>query len=58
MSIRDSLIHEIENQPDRVLIQALHFIRFTARQTDTEQWDDILPNREVEQEILDLLDAP
>ncbi len=58
MSARDTLLAEIEQQPEPVLIEALHFIRFVARQREQAEWNDVLPSRDVEQEILDLIDAP
>jgi hypothetical protein len=58
MSARDAILSEIEQVPESVLREALHFIRFAARQQQQEEWQDILPSREVEQEVLDLLDAP
>ncbi len=58
MSARDALLTEIENLPEPVLQEALHFIRFAARQREAEQWADVLPDRVVEQEVLDIIDAP
>ncbi|MBK8038286.1 MAG: hypothetical protein IPK22_14325 [Verrucomicrobiaceae bacterium] len=58
MSARDAILSEIEVLPESVLREALHFIRFAARQQQEKEWQDVLPTREVEQEVLDLLDAP
>ena len=48
---------ELRQQPEPVLREALHYIRFLARQREEEQWADVLPSREVEQEVLDAIDA-
>ncbi|MEA3209799.1 MAG: hypothetical protein QOE70_2856 [Chthoniobacter sp.] len=58
MSARDAILTEVEHLPESVLQEALHFIRFVARQREDAEWQDILPSREVEQEVLDLIDAP
>ena len=58
MSAREAIVAEIEHLPESVLQEALHFIRFVARQREEQEWQDVLPSREVEQEVLDLLDAP
>jgi hypothetical protein len=58
MSVRDALLTEIKQLPESVLIETLHFMRFAARQQEEAEWQDLLPSREVEQEVLDLLDAP
>ncbi len=58
MSARDALLTEIQHLPESVLIETLHFMRFAARQQEEAEWQDVLPSRAVEQEILDLLDAP
>jgi hypothetical protein len=58
MSARDSLLAEIARQPEPVVVEALHYIRYLARQREVELWDDVLRGREVEQEVMDLIDAP
>ncbi|HRJ07893.1 MAG TPA: hypothetical protein PK490_13710 [Prosthecobacter sp.] len=58
MSARDAILIEIDSLPESVLQEALHFMRFAARQQQEAEWQDVLPSREVEQEVLDLLDAP
>ncbi|MCX6858149.1 MAG: hypothetical protein NTV80_24980 [Verrucomicrobia bacterium] len=57
MSARDTLLTEIETVPDSVLWEAVHFIRYAVRQQQQDEWQDLLPSREVEQEVLDILDA-
>ena len=32
--------------------------RPSARQREDAEWQDVLPDRQVEQEVLDLIDAP
>lgn len=58
MSARDAILREIKDLPESVLQEALHFIRFAARQRQEDEWRDVLPTREVEQEVLDLIDSP
>jgi hypothetical protein len=58
MSARDAILTEINSLPEAVLQEALHFMRFAARQREDAEWQDVLPSREVEQEVLDLIDAP
>jgi hypothetical protein len=57
MSAREILIEEIKHQPEPVLREVLHFLKFLERQRAQENWADVLPSREVEQEKLDLLDG-
>ena len=56
MSAREILTEEIKRQPEPVLREVLHFMKFLERQRAQEQWDDVLPSREVEQEKLDIID--
>jgi hypothetical protein len=58
MSARDAIVTEIQDLPESVLQEALHFMRFAARQREEEDWKDVLPSRDIEQEVLDLIDAP
>ncbi len=57
MSARDQLLTEIDQQPEPVFLEALHYIRYVARQREADEWQDLLRSREVEQEVLDLIDA-
>ena len=34
-----------------------HFLKFLTRQREEEAWADVFPTREVEQEVLDILDG-
>ena len=56
MSTQEILLEEIKHQPEPVLREVWHYLRFLTRQRE-EQWTDVLPTREIEQEVLDLLDA-
>ncbi len=47
---------ELKQQPEPVLRETLHYVRFLARQREEEKWADVLPSRDVEQEVLDLID--
>jgi hypothetical protein len=51
------LIEEIKRQPEPVAREILHYLKFLKRQRAQEDWADVLPSREVEQEKLDILDG-
>jgi len=57
MSTQEILAEEIKRQPEPVLREVLHYMKFIERQRAEEQWADVLPAREVEQEVIDILDA-
>ena len=57
MSAQELLLEEIKHQPEPVLREVWHYLKFLTRQRAEEQWADLLPTREVEQEVLDILDA-
>ena len=57
MSAQEILIEEIKHQPETVVREVLHYLNFIERQRAQEDWSDVLPSREVEQEKLDLLDG-
>jgi len=57
MSTQEMLIAEIKKQPDSVVLEVWHYVRFLARQREEQAWADVLPSREVEQEVLDILDG-
>ena len=57
MSTQEILLEEIKRQPEPVLLEVWHYLRFLTRQREEEAWADVLPSREVEQEILDHLDS-
>ena len=57
MSAQEILIEEIKHQPEAVAREVLHYLKFIERQRAQEDWSDVLPTREVEQEKLDLLDG-
>ena len=50
------LFEEIKKQPEPVLQEVLHYLKFLVRQREEEAWADLLPSRKVEQEVLDILD--
>ncbi len=56
MSTQDILVEEIKRQSEPVLREVLHYLKFLTRQREEEAWADVLPSREVEQEVLDILD--
>jgi hypothetical protein len=57
MSAQEMLLAEIKNQPEPVLREVWHYLRFLTRQREEEEWADVLPTRAVEQEVLDILDG-
>ena len=57
MSTQEILLEEIKKQPEPVLREVLHYLQYLARQRQEEAWADILPGREIEQEVLDILDG-
>jgi hypothetical protein len=57
MSVQEMLIEEIRHQPEPVMREVLHYLKFLERQRAQENWSDVLPTREVEQEKLDVLDG-
>ena len=57
MSAQELLLEEIKHQPEPVLREVWHYLKFLTRQRAEEQWADLLLTREVEQEVLDILDA-
>ncbi len=57
MSAQEMLIEEIKRQPEPVAREVLHYLKFIERQRAQEDWADVLPSREVEQEKLDILVA-
>ena len=57
MSTQEILLAEIKRQPETLLRELLHYLKFLERQREEDQWADVLPPREVEQEVLNILDA-
>ena len=57
MSAQEILLEEIKHQPEPVLREVLHYLKFIVRRREEESWADVLPDREVEQEVLELLDG-
>ena len=57
MSTQEMLLAEIKNQPEPVLREVWHYLKFLTRQREEEEWADVLPSRVVEQEVLDVLDG-
>ena len=56
MSAREILAEEIKRQPEPALREVLYFMKFLERQRAQEEWVDVLPSREAEQEKLDIID--
>jgi hypothetical protein len=59
MSAQELLIEEIKNQPESVAREVLRYLKFIESQRDSEEqeWADLLPTRQVEQEKLNALDG-
>ena len=56
MSAQEILVEEIKHQPEPVLREVLLYLKFLTRQREEAAWADVRPDREVEQEVLDILD--
>ena len=57
MSAQEMLIEEIKHQPETVLREVLHYLKYLERQRAQEEWADVLPSREIEQETLNIIDG-
>jgi hypothetical protein len=57
MSTRELLLEEIKHQPEPVLREVWHYLKFLTRQREEEAWAGVLPSRGTEQEVLDILDG-
>jgi hypothetical protein len=57
MSTQEMLLEEIKKQPEPVLRELWLYLKYLARQREEQAWADVLPTREVEQEVLDILDG-
>ncbi len=57
MSAQEILLEEIKRQPEAVLREVLNYLKYLERRRQEEAWSDVLPSREVEQEILDIIDS-
>ena len=56
MSTQELLLEEIKHQPEPLVREVLHYLKFFTRQREEEAWADVLPSRQVEQEVLDQID--
>jgi len=57
VSTQELLLEEIKHQPEPVLREVLHYLKFLTRRREEEAWADVLPSREVEQEVLNQVDS-
>lgn len=57
MNLRQQLTEELERQPEPVVREVFHYLRFLVRQQADEAWEDVLPAPEVQQEVLDIIDG-
>ena len=57
MSAQEILLEEIKHQPEPVLRDVLIYLKFLTRNRAEEALADLTPTREVEQEVLDILDG-
>jgi hypothetical protein len=57
MSAKEALQAEIERQPEPVLQEVLHYLKYLERQRQEAEWTDVLPGRAVEQEVLDIAEG-
>jgi hypothetical protein len=56
-STQEMLVEEFKRQPESVQRELWHYLKFLTRQREEESWADVLPTREVEQEVLDIIDG-
>lgn len=57
VSTEEMIVEEIKHQPEPVLRELWHYLKFLTRQYAEEEWADGRPTRQVEQEVLDILDG-
>ncbi len=57
MSAKDALLEEIQEQPEPVLQEVLHYLNHIERQRADAEWADVLPGRAIEQEVASLTGA-
>ncbi|MBE7499986.1 MAG: hypothetical protein M5U12_23005 [Verrucomicrobia bacterium] len=57
MVTQERLIDAIRRQPEEVVSELWHYLCFLEHRRREEEWSDVLPGREVEQEVLDILDG-
>jgi hypothetical protein len=57
MSTQEILVEESRRQPEAVVREVWHCLGFLTRQREEEAWADVLPAREVEQEVLNILEG-
>ena len=43
MSTQEILLEEIKRQPEPVLLEVWHYLKFLTRQREEEAWADVLP---------------
>lgn len=56
MSTEERLIQAIRNQPEPLLQELWHYLRFLERQRQEDEWADVVPGRAVQQEVLHIID--
>lgn len=57
MRAQEILIDAIKRQPEPVVREILLYLKFLEHHRAQEEWADVLPSREAEQEKLDILDG-
>ena len=57
MNLRQQLAKELQRQPEPVVREVFHYLRFLVRQQADEAWAEVLPAAEVQQEVLDIVDG-
>jgi hypothetical protein len=57
MGTGETLIKKIKRQPEPVPLEVWHYVKFLTRQREEEAWADVLPSRQVKQEVLHQLDS-
>ena len=57
MNLRQQIAEELQHQPEPVVREVFHYLRFLVRQQADEAWADVLAAPEVQQEVLDIIDG-
>ncbi len=57
MSVQELLIEEIRKQPEPLLREVWHYLLFLERQQADQEWADVRPGRDLEQQVLDIIDG-
>jgi hypothetical protein len=57
MSAQEMLLEEIKRQPEPVLREVLHYLKYLVRAHEEDASSDLPLPREVDEDVVDLLDG-